>query len=160
MITRQVRLNFVRSDLAMWTPYLGDYIRVGRCDVTLGQGLWVHRATDADVVILGVGQHVPGTLAALYSVSNSRYAKGWDRPWEELATSFFHANLNHTLASLQARPPLTRRTGLAQGATPLCTPSRPSAPPPDSIRPPSSCSARACRCPTLFSARPCTNAHS
>lgn len=94
------RLNFVRSDLLLWTSHITDYHAVQRCDGFTILHPFVQRASrDADIVLLGVGHHFPRGLML---------AEKWSR-WsaEEAAkrarVSFFAGNLNHTLSSLLKR---------------------------------------------------------
>lgn len=94
------RLVFIRSDLLLWTHSVPDYHAVQRCDgFTILHPFVMRASRDADIVLLGVGHHVPRALML---------AEKWSH-WagKEVAkrarVGFFARNLNHTLTSLLAR---------------------------------------------------------
>ena len=94
------RLVFVRSDLLLWTHSITDYHAVQRCDgFTILHPFVMRASRDADIVLLGVGHHVPRALML---------AEKWSH-WagndvaKRARVGFFARNLNHTLASLLAR---------------------------------------------------------
>jgi len=94
------RLSFVRSDLLLWTEMVSDYHTVRQCDAFSILHPFVQRASrDADVVLLGMGHHLPRSLML---------AEKWTKlPPPEAARrariEFVARNLNHTLHSLIAR---------------------------------------------------------
>ena len=113
----QVRMLFVRSDLALWLPTLSDSYNisehrkrgidekaVGRANPFLVNGQWVQRAVrDADVLVIGTGLHYGMTT---WSLDRNRIARdpnsthGPPRPDNGLV----FRNLNYTLArALEAR---------------------------------------------------------
>ena len=93
------RLNFVRSDLLLWTQSVSDYASVRDCDGFTILHTFVQRASrDADVVLLGVGHHFPRSLMLAEKWSKLEPADAAKRA----RVSFFVRNLNHTLHSLVA----------------------------------------------------------
>ena len=111
----QVRMVFVRSDLALWMPAVSDNSTmrwkremddraIGHVNPFLVNGLWQQRAVrDADILVIGAGLHYGGTT---WSLDRNRIArtpnstKGPPRPDNGLA----FRNLNYTLArALEAR---------------------------------------------------------
>lgn len=101
------RLVFVRSDLLLWTQSVSDKYAVQRCDgFTILHPFIMRASRDADIVILGVGHHIPRSLML---------AEKWSRWSGAVAASkarvgFFVRNLNHTLTSLIARRAAWGRT--------------------------------------------------
>ena len=94
------RINFIRSDLLLWTQSIADYHAVQRCDGFTILHPFVQRASrDADIVLLGVGHHFPRSLMLA-----EKYSR-WDGSLvaKKARVGFFARNLNHTLTSLLAR---------------------------------------------------------
>ena len=90
-----VRLSYTRNDLLLWSH---DYYR----DADISRGCtsgthllrcWTRGATNATVVVLGVGQHFPGSF---------RKFPGQVQQQQQLAAAFAVNSLNHTLAALMA----------------------------------------------------------
>ncbi|KAL1529190.1 hypothetical protein AB1Y20_000149 [Prymnesium parvum] len=134
-----VRLNFVRSDLLLWTHAQQDFQGARGCDgYTTLQPFATRAARDADVLILGVGHHFSSSLervAGKYEAASASEkkeeaaAKAGGKHGRKAAASggrmsfganelarqaFFSFNLNHTLSSaLTAR----RRWGHASAAS-------------------------------------------
>lgn len=95
---------FVRNDLLLYTPHGGDFNSVKRCDGYTSLNSFTARAArDADVLILGVGHHFPGSLDMALN-AHDRPAQGRSAPRSVKMAyhAFFPSNLNHTLASVLA----------------------------------------------------------
>lgn len=98
----QTRLIFVRNDLLLLTSSSADFNSAKRCDGYLTINSFVARATrDADVVVLGVGHHFPGSLdMALARFGKDTHFNNLPREVRMRYHAFFSANLNHTLSYL------------------------------------------------------------
>ena len=84
-----LRLSFVRSDLLIFTPNLKLSGVVAHCDAALHNYRWAYQATrDADVLVLGVGQHVSSML---FGTKVYRLADVY---------SFFTQSFNRTISGL------------------------------------------------------------
>ena len=94
------RLLFTRSDLLLWTSNGGDFNSVKRCDGYTNLQVFAQRAArDADLVVLGLGHHFPGSL----DMAIEKRRGGGDPMLGRMTHhAFLPANLNHTLASLIA----------------------------------------------------------
>ena len=79
----RVRLEFVRSDLLLWTNDLRDSAAVTTCTGYSMSSFFLRRSVLSDTVVLGVGQHFPTTIDVLHG--------GWN---------FTEHSLKHTLRSL------------------------------------------------------------
>jgi len=92
------RMAFVRNDLLLYSSSGGDFASAKRCDGFMSINAFVVRAArDADVLILGVGHHFPGSLdmALAYHRAPSRIAQLRHH-------AFLPHSLNHTLSYLLA----------------------------------------------------------
>mgnify|MGYP002630813133 CR=1 FL=1 len=81
----RVRLEFVRSDLLLWTTDQRDMNAVAQCTGFSFSAPFIRRALLADQVVLGLGQHFAVSIDAVHG--------GWELTEE---------SLNHTLSSLLA----------------------------------------------------------
>ena len=87
------RLAFVRNDLLTYTTSSGDFNRIKGCDGYTALNPFVQRATrDADILILGVGHHFPGSLDMAINAHRDP-----SREQKMAYHAFFPSNLNHTL---------------------------------------------------------------
>uniref|UniRef100_A0A7S4FA89 Trichome birefringence-like C-terminal domain-containing protein n=1 Tax=Chrysotila carterae TaxID=13221 RepID=A0A7S4FA89_CHRCT len=87
----RLRLNFVRNELLMWPLQQAHVAGISRCTRTVMNKQFAQRAVrDANIVVLGVGQHPSVYLEA---TSPERRHAAW---------AFFSQNLNNTLAHLIA----------------------------------------------------------
>ena len=99
-----VRLNYVRNDLALWLEH-GDTSgsQVRRCNSqTLSGTVFSRRAVDADVLVLGVGQHTAPSFFSRGSPLAARLRNVAGEA-ERAASAFFFHNFNHTLSTVLAR---------------------------------------------------------
>jgi hypothetical protein len=84
-----VRLSYVRSDLLLWTHDMTVPQAVARCDPILFNYRWAMQAVlDADVVVIGIGQHFTQSLFLARQEMQHR------------VYSFFTGSINRTLFSL------------------------------------------------------------
>ena len=91
------RLAFVRNDLLLYTTHMSDFKAVQRCDGYTSLNAFTVRASrDADVVILGVGHHFPGSLDMGLNAHGPKPSRSASMAYH----AFFPGNLNHTLKSL------------------------------------------------------------
>ena len=92
------RLAFVRNDLLVYSAHPNDFSSIRRCDgYTTLNPFAVRAIRDANLLILGVGHHFPGSLdMALLAHTNP------SRRTRMAHHAFFPANLNHTLSQLVA----------------------------------------------------------
>lgn len=101
------RLLFVRSDLLLWSQSSSDFNLVRRCDGYTTLSPFAHRASrDADVLVLGLGHHFPGSLDFAVSRQRGGPLKGTSGPQQQVGPHphSLTLNLNLTLTLLN---PLT-----------------------------------------------------
>ena len=109
----EVRLAFSRSDLLLWSASNSDLNSVKRCDGFTNLQVWQQRAAHADLLVLGLGHHFPGSLGGAEQHSRcdhevlppgSPTRTGLNVHCRIAMHAFFPQNLNHTLNSIiQAR---------------------------------------------------------
>ena len=114
----EVRLAFSRSDLLLWSASNSDLNSVKRCDGFTNLQVWQQRAAHADLLVLGLGHHFPGSLGGAEQHSRcdhevlppgSPTRTGLNVHCRIAMHAFFPQNLNHTLNSvIQARQANTR----------------------------------------------------
>ena len=86
-----LRLSFVRSDLLLWTQLTAPAAAAQRCSTGMLNYRFTQQAVlDADVLIMGLGQHF---ASLIFSAQSHR---------RHQAYAFFTGNLNRTLASARA----------------------------------------------------------
>ena len=85
-----VRAVFVRTDLLLWTTHHWEYTMARRADTTIKGAAFVQRALDADLVVFGIGHHLPRVMDRLNKL-------GAPEDWPK-RDAFFARNLNHTLS--------------------------------------------------------------
>ena len=93
------RLAFVRNDLLLYSTSGGDFTSAKRCDGFMSiQNFVVRAARDADVVILGVGHHFPGSLDMALKYHEPHPSATARLQYH----AFLPFSLNHTLSLLIA----------------------------------------------------------
>lgn len=103
-----VRLNFVRNDVFSFTSDNTDNTDIYHSLRALILMPFTVRATEADLVVLGIGQHFPLMAAALLARASPMPLAALDAATLEIS----HAFVNHSLASLtRARASIGKPAG-------------------------------------------------
>ena len=106
-----VRLNYVRNDLLLYSSDRADQQMVYGCSANVITQCYVRRAADANIVVLGVGQHFAPSFAHV------RKRTGQPSPPGHSASHFFVNSFNHTVGRLVASRADASRGVIVLGAS-------------------------------------------